>query len=122
VLPAEDVEIFLELEKTFLQRENIELIAVPGGDEALATVQRERPGLSLLGLSLPPGESDRGLREGQDRSGPAGHATAHGRVRNPGRRARPLREGRDPTRSSPEDRAAIIAFVKGKLLWPPWQG
>jgi uncharacterized protein (TIGR02266 family) len=53
VLLAEDVEIFLELEKTFLQRENIELIAAPDGDEALAAVRRERPDLILLGLSLP---------------------------------------------------------------------
>jgi uncharacterized protein (TIGR02266 family) len=53
VLLAEDVEIFLELEQTFLQRENIELIAAPDGDEALAAIRRERPDLIVLDLSLP---------------------------------------------------------------------
>jgi uncharacterized protein (TIGR02266 family) len=53
VLLADDVELFLELEKTFLQREDIELIVAHNGREALEKVRRERPDLILLDLYMP---------------------------------------------------------------------
>jgi len=53
VLLADDVELFLELEKTFLQREDIELIVAHNGREALETARRDRPDLILLDLYMP---------------------------------------------------------------------
>ncbi len=53
VLLADDVELFLELERTFLQRENIDLIVAHNGREALDTIQRERPDLILLDMYMP---------------------------------------------------------------------
>jgi len=53
VLLADDVELFLELERTFLQREDIELIVAHNGREALEKIQRERPDLILLDLYMP---------------------------------------------------------------------
>jgi uncharacterized protein (TIGR02266 family) len=53
VLLADDVELFLELEKTFLQREDIDLIVAREGREALETARRERPDLILLDLYMP---------------------------------------------------------------------
>ena len=53
VLLADDVELFLELERTFLQREDIELIVAHDGEEALEKARRERPDLILLDLYMP---------------------------------------------------------------------
>jgi uncharacterized protein (TIGR02266 family) len=53
VLLADDVELFLELEKTFLQREDIELIVAHDGREALETARSQRPDLILLDLYMP---------------------------------------------------------------------
>jgi uncharacterized protein (TIGR02266 family) len=53
VLLADDVELFLELEKTFLQREDIELIVARDGREALEAARRQHPDLLLLDLYMP---------------------------------------------------------------------
>jgi uncharacterized protein (TIGR02266 family) len=53
VLLADDVELFLELERTFLQRESIELLVARNGLEALETIRREHPDLILLDLYMP---------------------------------------------------------------------
>ena len=53
VLLADDVDLFLELEKTFLQREDIDLVVARDGREALETARRERPDLILLDQYMP---------------------------------------------------------------------
>lgn len=53
VLLADDVELFLELEKTFLQREEVDLLVARDGPGALAAVREARPDLVLLDLHMP---------------------------------------------------------------------
>ncbi len=53
VLLADDVELFLELEKTFLQRDDIELLVAHDGIEALETIRGIRPDLLLLDQYMP---------------------------------------------------------------------
>ena len=53
VLLVDDVELFLELEKTFLQREEVDLLVAHDGPGALAGVREARPDLVLLDLHMP---------------------------------------------------------------------
>jgi len=53
VLLADDVELFIELERTFLQREDVELLVARDGEEALGAIRDARPDLVLLDLHMP---------------------------------------------------------------------
>jgi uncharacterized protein (TIGR02266 family) len=54
ILLVDDVKLFVELEKTFLQRKEVfEVLTAGGGKEALKIVEAERPDLVYLDLHMP---------------------------------------------------------------------
>lgn len=53
ILLVDDVELFLELEKTFFRRENVELLVAQSGEEALTLIADEQPDLVFLDLYMP---------------------------------------------------------------------
>lgn len=53
VLLADDVELFLELEKTFFRRGDIRLLVARNGEEALEIIGAERPDLVFMDLYMP---------------------------------------------------------------------
>jgi uncharacterized protein (TIGR02266 family) len=53
VLLVDDVDLFVELEKTFLRRVQIRILAANNGLEALRLAREERPELIILDLFLP---------------------------------------------------------------------
>jgi uncharacterized protein (TIGR02266 family) len=58
VLLADDVTLFLELEKTFLKRADIDLLVAHNGREALELVREQRPQLAFLDLYMPEMDGD----------------------------------------------------------------
>ncbi len=53
VLLVDDVELFLELQKTFFRRESFELLVARNGREAYETIERQRPDLVFMDLYMP---------------------------------------------------------------------
>ncbi len=53
VLLVDDVELFIELEKTFFRREQFCIFVASNGDDALRLARQERPDLVFLDLYLP---------------------------------------------------------------------
>lgn len=53
VLLADDVELFLELEKSFFRRENFRLLVARNGSEAYDAITAEMPDLVFLDLYMP---------------------------------------------------------------------
>ncbi len=53
ILLADDVNFFLTLEKSFLQRDEIEIIVARNGREAYELISLHRPDLALLDLYMP---------------------------------------------------------------------
>ena len=53
ILLADDVSFFLALEKSFLQREAVEIIVARDGREAYEMINLHRPDLALLDLYMP---------------------------------------------------------------------
>ncbi len=53
ILLADDVNLFLELEKSFLRREDFELLTARNGVEALAVTRDRLPDLVLMDLHMP---------------------------------------------------------------------
>jgi two-component system, OmpR family, alkaline phosphatase synthesis response regulator PhoP len=53
VLLVDDVNMFLELEKSFLQRSAVNVLTAHNGREALALCQKERPALVFMDLHMP---------------------------------------------------------------------
>ncbi|HTP66454.1 MAG TPA: TIGR02266 family protein [Geobacteraceae bacterium] len=58
IVIADDVELFLMLEKTFFNREGFELITARNGREALEAIRNERPDLVFLDLHMPEMDGD----------------------------------------------------------------
>ena len=58
VLLADDVNLFLELEKTFLKRADIDLLVARNGRQALEMVREHRPQLAFLDLYMPEMDGD----------------------------------------------------------------
>ncbi len=58
VLLADDVELFLELEKTFFRRENVELLVARTGQQAYELTLAERPKLVMMDLYMPEMDGD----------------------------------------------------------------
>ncbi len=52
VLLVDDVELFIELEKTFFCREQFQILTAVSGEEALALAHKEKPQLIFLDLYL----------------------------------------------------------------------
>jgi len=53
ILLAADVELFLELERDFLQRDDLDLLIAKDGRKALEMVQQHSPQIAFLGLEMP---------------------------------------------------------------------
>jgi len=62
VLLADDVELFLELEKTFFRREGFELLVARSGREAYDMVLTHRPDLVFMDLFMPEMNGDESCR------------------------------------------------------------
>lgn len=52
ILITEDVNLFLELEESLFQREDIDVIVAESGTQALEIIEEERPDLVLLDLNM----------------------------------------------------------------------
>lgn len=62
ILLADDVELFLELEKTFFRREGLQLIIARTGREAVELVREHRPNLVFMDLFMPELNGDEACR------------------------------------------------------------
>ena len=62
ILLADDVELFLELEKTFFRREGFELLVARTGQEALEKTALARPDLIFMDLFMPAMDVDEACR------------------------------------------------------------
>ena len=62
ILLADDVELFLELEKTFFHREGFELLVARTGREAYDKAAAERPDLIFMDLFMPEMNGDEACR------------------------------------------------------------
>ena len=59
VLLVDDVQLFLEQEKTFFNRDDFELLLARSGIEAVKVVKQERPELVFMDLYMPDMDGDR---------------------------------------------------------------
>ena len=116
VLLADDVELFLELEKTFLQREDIDLVVARDGLEALAASRRSRPDLILLDLYMPGMDGNDVCREIKAdpllRETPVLMVTSAG---HEDERTRCEQAGCDGILTKPINRHLFLAAVRGRL-------
>ena len=62
VLLADDVELFLELEKTFFRRAGVTLLVARTGQQAIDLVRAERPHLVFMDLYMPELDGDEACR------------------------------------------------------------
>ncbi|MEJ2202125.1 MAG: response regulator [Desulfuromonadaceae bacterium] len=62
VLLADDVELFLELEKSFFQREDVQILVARSGLQAYQTCLSEHPALVLMDLYMPGMDGDEACR------------------------------------------------------------
>jgi len=53
VLIADDLKLFLEIEKSYLQRGGFEVLTAMSGEEAVSLAQKRQPSLILLDLEMP---------------------------------------------------------------------
>ncbi|MDT8421044.1 MAG: response regulator [Desulfuromonadales bacterium] len=53
ILLVDDVELFLELEKTFFRRDDVDLLVAGNGEQALTVIADEKPDLVFLDLHMP---------------------------------------------------------------------
>lgn len=62
VLLADDVQLFVELEKTFFRRQDVTLLVARTGEEAVELVRSERPHLVFMDLFMPKMDGDEACR------------------------------------------------------------
>jgi len=53
ILLADDIELFLEMERNFLQRDDVDLIIAKGGRMALEMMRVHAPQVAFLGMQMP---------------------------------------------------------------------
>ncbi len=63
ILLADDVELFLELEKTFFRREGFDLLVARSGEEAYRMVLDHRPDMVFMDLFMPQMNGDEACRK-----------------------------------------------------------
>lgn len=66
ILLADDVELFLELEKTLFRRENFVLLVARNGQEAFELIASQRPDLVFMDLYMPVMNGDEACRRVKD--------------------------------------------------------
>ena len=59
VLLVDDVQLFLEQEKTFFEKDEFDLLVARSGVEALRTIMSEKPSLVFMDLYMPEMDGDR---------------------------------------------------------------
>ena len=116
ILLADDVSLFLELEKTFLKRADIELLVARNGRQALEQVRAHRPRLAFLDLYMPEMDGDECCRQIKTDAALAGTAvvmvTAAG---TPEERERCLAAGCDEIVNKPINRSEFVAAANRYL-------
>lgn len=109
VLLADDVNLFLELEKTFLKRADIDLLVARNGREALELIRAHRPQLAFIDLYMPEMDGDECCRRIKEDPALAGVAvvmvTAGGK---PEERARCQAAGCDEIINKPINRGEFV--------------
>jgi len=116
ILLADDVELFLELEKTFFRRENFDLFVARDGRQAFDLVVAERPDLVFMDLYMPVMDGDVCCR--QIKNDPALHATPVVMVTQGGREeelARCRQAGCDEVLLKPINRHLFIETARRLL-------
>jgi len=63
IMLADDVELFLELEKTFFQRRDFDLVVARTGQQAIDLAAAERPDLIFMDLFMPELDGDEACRQ-----------------------------------------------------------
>jgi uncharacterized protein (TIGR02266 family) len=63
ILLADDVELFLELEKTFFRRQGVTILVARNGREAVNLVRAERPQLVFMDLYMPDFDGEEACRQ-----------------------------------------------------------
>jgi uncharacterized protein (TIGR02266 family) len=63
ILLVDDVELFLELEKTFFRRQGVTLLVARNGQEAVDLARAERPHLVFMDLYMPQLDGDAACRQ-----------------------------------------------------------
>ncbi|MFZ3207377.1 MAG: response regulator [Geobacteraceae bacterium] len=58
ILLADDVELFLEMEKSFFKREGFDLLVARSGEEALSIIRDEHPDMVYMDLFMPDMDGD----------------------------------------------------------------
>jgi len=116
LLLVDDAELFLELERTFLQRTGYQIYAARSGQEALRIAREARPDLVLLDLNMPGMDGDEVCREIKDDTSLKDihviMVTARGRDED---RVRCIEAGCDGYLTKPINRVALLACVQQAL-------
>jgi uncharacterized protein (TIGR02266 family) len=63
ILLVDDTELFLDLERSYLQRESFTFLIARSGEEALHSIQTQKPDLVILDLLMPGKDGDAVCRE-----------------------------------------------------------
>jgi len=58
ILHADDMELFLEIEKGFFRRKAVDVLTARNGRETLAMVRKHKPELVFIDLYMPDGNGD----------------------------------------------------------------
>ena len=117
ILLVDDVNLFIELEKTFLQRKNaFEILTAKSGEQALAIVEAERPELIYLDLHMPGMDGDECCR--RIKASVAGKNTPVVMVTSAGGaedKARCIAAGCNEIITKPINRSLFLSFAKRYL-------
>lgn len=116
LLLVDDAELFLELERTFLQRTGYQIYTARSGVEALRIAREIRPDLILLDLNMPGMDGDEVCREIKNDPGLKDihvvMVTARGREED---RARCIEAGCDGYLTKPINRVELLARIRQAL-------
>lgn len=52
ILLADDIELFLEMERNFLQRDDVDLVIAKGGQKTLDLIREHTPQIAFLGMQM----------------------------------------------------------------------